>query len=218
MIQYNTRLLNYYINLDRESHDKEDANSKMQYRPIIARIHSNLGDLHYWDEDYYSATMESRAAMETLPDNKEDDSGFLTRVRCMLKLGLTYELRRLYPNAYQTYCRLINLLIGKRWVKEDEFGLSVIDAFTSGWQDKRQAMVFPKNRFLYTFPPSEKEVTFNHQFHRPLFGGNFNEIGEIDTLYSVNFDGVISTFANDLTVEKSQTINKLTLFEEIRYL
>lgn len=219
VIQYNTRLLNYYIGLDKESRDKDDANSKMQYRPIIARIHSNLGDLHYWDEDYYSATMEFRSAIETLPDSEEDESGFLTRVRCMLKLGLTYELRKLYPNAYQTYCRLISLLIKRRWVNEEHFGISVIDARTTGWQDKRQVMVYPKKRLLLNImSSSQREELFDQQFHRQLFEGDYNKVGNIETDYNINFDGIISTFARDLTVEKSQTINKLTLFEEIRYL
>ena len=218
VIQYNTRLLNYYIGLDKESRDRNNTNSKSLYGPIIARIHSNLGDLHYWDEDYYSSTMEYRAAIETLPDNKDDESGFLTRVRCMLKLGLVYEQRKLYPNAYQTYCRLINLLIKKRWVDENDFGLSVIDARTDGWQDKRNVMVYPKDSFMYALPPSTKEQIFNHQFNRPIFEGDYNRTEDINTSFSLNFDGIISAYAHDLTVEKSQTINTLTLFEEIRYL
>lgn len=216
VIQYNTRLLNYYINLDKEENkDKEDGR-KHRYLPLIARIHSNLGDLHFWDEDYYSATLEYRAAIETLPtsEDQEDESGFLTRVRCMLKLGLAYELRKLYPNAYQTYCRLINLLIKKRWVDEADFGLSVIDATSKGWQDKRQVMINKGEPSWYM----SSEDKFKHQFKRPIFNGDYNDSKNERIIYSLNFDGIVTAFAKDLTVEKARTINTLTLFEEIRYL
>lgn len=214
VIQYNTRLLNYYIQLDKERNNDKEEVHKQRYLPLIARIHSNLGDLHFWDEDYYSATLEYRASIETLPENEEDESGFLTRIRCMLKLGLAYELRKLYPNAYQTYCRLINMLIKKRWVNEADFGLSVVDARMKGWQDKRQVMVNTGEPSWYRAEADKYE----HQFKRPLFEGDYNNPGIGSTSYSVTFDGVITTFANDLTVAKTHTINTLTLFEEIRYL
>lgn len=209
VIQYNTRLLNYYLGLERENY--KNNNQKERYLPLIARIHSNLGDLHFWDEDYYSATLEYRAAIENLPDVNNDESGFLTKVRCMLKLGLAYELRKLYPNAYQTYCRLTSLLITKRWVNDDIFGLSVMDVNMKGWQDKRQVLIHQGIPKWWNH-----DDVFNNQFKRPKFNGNYNDPDNTD--YSFNFDGIITTFANDLTVEKSQTINKLTLFEEIRYL
>ena len=124
VIQHNTQLLNYYIELDRKQNDSVE---KRQYLPIIARIHSNLGDLHYWDEDYYSASLEYRAARESLPDDKTT-AGFLTKLRCMLKLGLTYELRRLYHNAYQIYGQIIRFLIENRWIDEEPFGLNVLES------------------------------------------------------------------------------------------
>lgn len=211
VIQHNTRMLNHYIELDKA--DKENKASHQQYLPIIARIHSNLGDLHYWDEDYYAAALEYRAAIITLPKDQEDDTGFITRVRCLLKLGLTYEFRKLYPNAYQTYCQLINQLISKRWVNEGTFGLTVMDARKIGWQNKRQVMMHPKwNNYSY----NQNDERYTQQFCRPLFDGDYTKSAHTD--YSVNFDGIISTFADDLTVEKSKTINSLTLFEEIRYL
>lgn len=119
VMQHNTRMLNHYIELDKS--DRGKGLKERPYLPIIARIHSNLGDLHFWDEDYYAASLEYRAAMDAL-DQKDDNSGFLTRIRCMLKLGLTYEFRQLFPNAYQLYCELMDLLINKRWINEARFG------------------------------------------------------------------------------------------------
>lgn len=99
VIQYYTRLLNYYIELDRK---QREHSSEKKYGSIIARIHANLGDLHYWDEDYNAAAFEYRAAIESLFSENTTYS-FLTKLRCMLKLGLTYESRKLYPNCYQIY-------------------------------------------------------------------------------------------------------------------
>ena len=119
VMQHNTRMLNHYIELDKS--DRGKGLKERPYLPIIARIHSNLGDLHFWDEDYYAASLEYRAAMDAL-DQKGNDLGFLTRIRCMLKLGLTYEFRQLFPNAYQLYCELMDLLTNKRWINDIPFG------------------------------------------------------------------------------------------------
>lgn len=129
VIQYNTRLLNYYIELDRK---QREHSSEKRYGPIISRIHSNLGDLHYWDEDYYAAVLEYRAAIESLVNDNTSYS-FLTKLRCMLKLGLTYESRKLYPNCYQIYTRIIKFLVENRWVDENKFGLSSQESRTHGW-------------------------------------------------------------------------------------
>ena len=142
VIQHNTRLLNYYIQLEQKEMSPSDKNRRFQ--PIIARIHSNLGDLHYWDEDYYKASLEYRAAIDAF--NEDDKQGFLTRIRCMLKLGFTYESRKLYPNAYQLYCQLISLLIKRRWVDERSLGLDIIETRAKGWREKRLSLVDPMVR------------------------------------------------------------------------
>ena len=207
VIQHNTRLLNHYMELDRP--DREAGNSHRQYLAIIARIHSNLGDLHFWDEDYYAASLEYRAAIDAFSKD-ETVWGFLTRIRCILKLGLTYESRKLFPNAYQLYGQLMELLIKKRWIKEEDYGLSVKDQYVNDWRGTRQVMV-------------EKEPVYGIEYHKPIFEKQFlREIVDLDDeekneVFSVNVDGIVSSFARDLTEEKTVTINSLTLFEEIRY-
>lgn len=201
VITHNKRLLNYYMELDKP--DRENNNSQRQYLPIIARIHSNLGDLHFWDEDYYAASLEYRAAIDGFSKD-ETVSGFLTRMRCMLKLGLTYESRRLFPNAYQLYCQLLELLIKKRWINENEYGLYTMDQYVDDWRGKKQVIV--KKGFRY-------DTKFDTQFNHDIV--SFDK--EDNYIYSVDVDGVISSFANDLTQEKTATINSLTVFEEVRY-
>ena len=172
VIQYNTRLLNYYIELDRKQ--REHSAEKI-YAPIIARIQSNLGDLHYWDEDYYAAGLEYRAAIESLSGDKTTSS-FLTMLRCMLKLGLTYESRKLYPNCYQIYTRIIKELIGFRWVDEDTFGMTIIESRTQGWKGKQPTLYLKK-------PDGYYEKTFEKQFGHKIYEGDYNKINEMSLLY-----------------------------------
>lgn len=206
VIQHNTRLLNHYLELDRT--DPENNSGHRQYIPIIARIHSNLGDLHFWDEDFYAASLEYRAAVDAF-SRDETVSGFLTRIRCMLKLGLTYESRKLFPNAYQLYCQLMELLIKKRWVDEKKYGLEVMDQYVDDWRGKKNVLVAEEPVYgMEPYTPSFKKQFLNEMVEdgddkrRPL---------------SINVDGMLSSFAADLTEEKTATINSLTLFEEVRY-
>ena len=209
VIQHNTHLLNYYIELDRKQNESAD---KHKYQPIIARIHTNLGDLHYWDEDYYSASLEYRAAIESLADDKTT-AGFLTKLRCMLKLGLTYELRKLFPNAYQIYGQIIRFLVENRWIDEEPFGLSVLDATVQGWRGKQQALVF-SNPGSVSYGNRDK---YESQFNHPQFDGDYSEPKPDLHEFGFNFDETVSTLSRDLTREKAEVVSKLTLFEEVRY-
>ena len=209
VIQHNTQLLNYYREMEHRKNTDGDGSewSNDKYQPIIARIHSNLGDLHYWDEDYYAASLEYRAAIEVLPNKRGSQSSFLTKMRCMLKLGLTYEMRKLYPNAYQIYCNLIEDLISQRWIEEEKFGLSVLDTYVADWRGKQQTLVYPA--------PSQGKGDLDEKYTQQFKINLYNGKGNYE--YMTNVDGVISSFANNLTREKSEQVNKLTLFEEIRY-
>lgn len=217
VIAHNTKLLNYYLS---SSKDK-DGNVMLNHRSNIALIHSNLGDLHYWDEDYYAATLEYRAAIDTLTTNNHQDhdkgedntvgnskADFLTKMRCMLKLGLTYEMRKLYPNAYQIYCNLIDEIINIRWIDEKDFGLSVLDNYIDDWRGKRQILA---SSFTGQDSPPPQTI-FQQQFIDKLYDSNNFKIK-----YVTNVDGVISSFAKNITPKKAQQVNILTLFEEIRY-
>ena len=217
VIQYNTHLLNFYIELDRK---EREHSSKKKYGSIIARIHSNLGDLHYWDEDYYAATLEYRASIESLTGDTTT-SGFLTRLRCMLKLGLTYESRKLYPNCYQIYTQIIELLIKSRWVEEKKLGLTGLETRTQGWKGKKPTLYLnPDNP--ETYPEGSDRKNFNQEFKHKIFegdhnNGNENNGGRVNTYYGFNFDETVSTLSQDLTREKSEMVGRLTLFEEVRY-
>ena len=214
VIQYNTRLLNYFIELDRK---QREHSSEKKYGSIIARIHSNLGDLHYWDEDYYAAALEYRAAIESLFSDNTTYS-FLTKLRCMLKLGLTYESRKLYPNCYQIYTRIIKFLIENRWVDEKKLGLHIQESRTQGWKGKQPTLYYNDSRKWFD---CDRE-TFESQFGRGIFEGDYNKNenedgGRLCAKFGFNFDETVSTLSQDLTVDKSDIVGRLTLFEEVRY-
>lgn len=209
VIQHNTQLLNYYIELDRKQNESVD---RRQYQPIIARIHTNLGDLHYWDEDYYAASLEYRAAIESLPDDKTT-AGFLTKLRCLLKLGLTYELRKLYPNAYQIYGQIIRFLIENRWVEEEPLGLSLYESRVKGWRGKQQALVYDSIPSL----SHGNQEQYESQFKHPLFEGDYSNSSTGAHEFGFNFDKAVSTLSRDLSVKKADIVSRLTLFEEVRY-
>lgn len=230
VIQHNIRLLEYYTKLARQDAGAGELNQR--YLPIIARIHSNLGDLRFWDEDYYSAALEYRAAVDTF-SREDEKAGFLTKVRCSLKLGLTYEMRKLYPNAYLLYSQLIEFLIHTRWVDEKALGLDVVDLSLDGWREKRLALVDPGARLcqdrqkceyqrqqhpdffnIRDEDPKEVRRKYREQFGRELWNYNQNEQS---VEYGANVDGVISSFSHDLTLEKSRVVSSLSLFEEVRY-
>ena len=220
VIQYNTRLLNYYIELDRKQREHSPNN---KYESIIARIHSNLGDLHYWDEDYYAAALEYRAAIESLP-NDNSTTSFLTKLRCMLKLGLTYESRKFYPNCYQIYTQIVKLLIENRWVKEENLGLTGLDSRTHGWKGKQSALYFSNSGKRLDESDVEGKTDgelFEKQFGRKIFEGDHNSLnavgGRVRTRYGFNFDETVSTLSQHLTIDKSDIVGRLTLFEEVRY-
>ena len=213
VIQYNTRLLNYYIELDRK---QREHSSERKYESIIARIHSNLGDLHYWDEDYYAASLEYRAAIESLSNNK-NTSAFLTKLRCLLRLGLTYESRKNYPTCYQIYTQIIELLINNRWVDENLFGLTELESRTQGWIGKQKALYFNKSIDRHY----GKQEKFVNQFKYRIFEGDHNRSGDdggiVETEYGFNSDEIVSTLSQNMTKEKSDVVVRLTLFEEVRY-
>ena len=208
VIQHNTRLLNYYIELDRK---QREHSTERKYLSIIARIHSNLGDLHYWDEDYYAASLEYRAAIESLP-NDDSTSSFLTKLRSMLKLGLAYESRKLYTNCYQIYAKIIGILIEARWVDESSLGMSVLESRTQDWRGKQHTLYNDSND-VFSFVWNEP---FDSQFKHQIFEGDYNQ-PEVRSEFGFNFDEVVSTLSRNLTPVKSGIVGRLTLFEEVRY-
>ena len=56
--RYNTRLLEHYISLSKS------VNDPYHYGEVLERIHENLGDIYFSEEDYYRAVHEYRSALQ----------------------------------------------------------------------------------------------------------------------------------------------------------
>lgn len=216
VIQYNTSLLNYY-NYNLNVQNDNDSN---RYASVLARIHISLGDLHFFDENFYNAALEYRMVLELLKCSESLDSdkkkdNFLSTVNTTLKLGLTYEYGNMLPNAYETYCNIISTLIKNRDIKESDLGLEVMEARSGDWKRKNPILVrVPENVHL-----QKNDDTYMKQIKHVLYEDDKNfRNSRMGMEYSLDFDKAISGLSDDLTLEKANIVSRLTLFEEVRYI
>lgn len=221
VIQHNTMLLNRCIELAKSGKNSDSAgNISEEYKPVIARIHSVLGDLHFGDEDYYKATLEYKVALkfnETKSVGKMDDMELMTKIRTNLKLGIAYEYRKMYPSAYHVYCQLVSYLVQLRNIQEKKFGFELAKENAYDWRYQKYIYVKSNknNSNSNNIPDNKPNDNFRKQFlYRNL---DNDENGNQGVYYYQSIDGVISGFSNDITPEKAKLMSILTLFEEVRY-
>lgn len=234
--QYNVKLLNYYLALN-----KTVGADGTIYNDAIARIHVTLADLYFQEEDYSRAIQEYRNALSFLDrtvkqTGKETPSSLITRIRCMLKMGLTCEYRKTYDTAYIIYCRLIDAMISVREVDERELGVDLIDSWTDDWRVKQPMIVDYGVRRKDDEKRREsvglKPRTYD-QYRDQFIGGIWNEGPQTTDAssyhesnsnksyydpaeYSLDFDKMVSGFAKNLSPEKSRFVMNLSLFEDVR--
>lgn len=219
--QHNIQLLNYLMELNRIAGDDVHADA-------IARIHATLGDLYFQEEDYTRAIQEYRNVLSQLdrhvrPDGSEPPASMLTRIRCMLKLGLTCEYRKTFDTAYITYCRLVNAMISVREVNEKNIGLDIVDTWTGDWRVKQPMIVDFGVRHRDDLE-RKKAQNVDGKRYNLYRSQNVNGIWEDNFVtgrydpaeYSLDFDAMVSGFAKNLTPEKSRFIMNLSMFEDVR--
>lgn len=230
--QYYAKLLNYYLNI---SHKSDPSGTNNMYGDVISRIHISLANLYFMEENYSRALQEYRCALNYLdrvikPDSQESLSSIITRVRCMLKMGLTCEYSKNYETAYVIYCNLVDTVIAVREVEEKQIGLDLLDRWVDDWRIKQPMLVDPgvkSNRFPYNYTwntSGDKYMHYvynlvwddsclyskdkdNHKLTNPRYGSS---------QYSLDFEHLISGFSKNLSPEKSHFIAKLSLFEDVR--
>lgn len=223
--QYYAKLLNYYLNISQKS---DPSGTNNMYGDVISRIHISLANLYFMEENYSRALQEYRCALNYLdrvikPDSQESLSSIITRVRCMLKMGLTCEYSKNYETAYVIYCNLVDAVISVREVDERKFGLQLVDRWTHDWRIKQPMVVDPgvmkrKSNNPYGYLCTDR---YYHQIYN-LVWDDANNKGVSQnphyegSEYSLNFDNLISGFSKNLSPEKSHIIAKLSLFEDVR--
>lgn len=231
--RYNMRLLSHYLKLSRMAPDGN------RYQEVIERIHENLGDIYFMDEDYYCAIHEYRNALkyiEEAPLTPDNVVGFL---KCSLKIGMSYEYRRTFENAYMMYNQTINKLIHLRWIDEGSIGLDYTSAWTNDWRVKQPLLLnysmleeigqtrpveitfSPYRRFAEHYRvPTEEVEKLQKNYRRQFLAGVWEDINKNNSSpeYSTTTDSIISGLSSNLTPEKSDILRRLTVFEDVRYI
>lgn len=207
--RYNTRLLWHYVNLAKTLDDKT------RYNTVLERIHENLGDIYFSEEDYYRAIHEYRSALQCMTAVAITPANLLPYLKCSLKVGMSYEYRRTFENAYMAYCQIINQLVHLQWFEEKELGLDYTLRLTHDWRTKQPVLVDKcATKWLFGFSP-------NAEYRRQFQSGLYEDIKDNSSFhpkYSLDSDKTISSLSANYTPEKSDIFLKLTAFEDVKYI
>ena len=208
--RYNTRLLSHYLKL---AGSKPDA---FIYKDVLERLHENQGDIFFFEEDYYRAIHEYRSALQYIPQDEYFAADMLAHLRCSLKIGMAYEYRKTPENAYMMYCEIINNLIHLHWIEEGELGLDYTMHLSGDWRLKQTVLV-DKATFKNEFDLNE-DSSLRRQFKSGLWEDLKQEWGVMNPQYSLDAERTISDFSGLYTPEKSELFERLTTFEDIKYI
>lgn len=229
--QYYAKLLNYYLDI---SHKSDPSGDNDMYGDVISRLHISLANLYFMEENYSRALQEYRCALNYLdrvikPESPESMSSIITRVRCMLKMGLTCEYSKNYETAYVIYCNLVDTVISVREVDERKLGLNLVDRWTDDWRIKQPMVVDPgvqRRRDPSRYQYGAESGHYMHYIFNLVWDDSCVTIKDSNKLifnpyygpaeYSLDFDHLISGFSKNLSPEKSHIIAKLSLFEDVR--
>jgi len=235
--RYNTRLLDYYLKLS------QSAPNDSHYHQVIERLHENLGDIYFMDEDYYLAIHEYRNALRYIDSVNLTPHNVIGFLKCSLKIGMAYEYRRTFENAYMIYSRTINNLVHLRWIDERSIGLDYTSKWTDDWRVKQPLLVnhevltkkmgptaskdiqklsfFGRGIESYKVP-SDEDLELGKRYRRQFLAGVWDDIkGDCQVQkpeYSTMTDRIVSGLSSNYTPEKSDILQRLTVFEDIRYI
>lgn len=235
--RYNTRLLDHYLKLS------QAAPEDKHYHRVLERLHENLGDIYFMDEDYYLAIHEYRNALKYIESINLTPHNVIGFLKCSLKIGMSYEYRRTFENAYMIYCQTINNLVHLRWIDERSIGLDYTSKWTGDWRVKQPLLVnygvlaekmgstssrditelSPSGRRLESYKsPTEEDLEFGKRYRRQFLAGVWDDIKDDEKVempeYSTTTDCIISGLSSNFTPEKSDILQRLTVFEDIRYI
>ncbi len=233
--RYNMRLLDYYLKLS------QSAPKDAHYHQVIERLHENLGDIYFMDEDYYLAIHEYRNALRYIDSVSLSSNNVIGFLKCSMKIGMAYEYRRTFENAYMIYCKTINNLIHLRWIDERSIGLDYTYRWTKDWRVKQPLLInydvlskekgladsmnvhemsILRNGWVSYKKPSDEELEMGKMYRRQFMTGIWEDICEHvkKAEYSTDAEKIVSSLSSNYTPEKSDILQRLTVFEEIRYI
>jgi hypothetical protein len=210
--RYNTRLLRNYLNLTNQTKDK---NQRERYCDVLERLHENQGDIYFSEEDYYRAIHEYRSALQYIDEGEISPRNLIAYLKCSLKIGMSYEYRHTFENAYMVYCQIINKLVQLRWMEESKFGLDYTMRLTHDWRVKQNVLVDAGT--LRGWYSNERNAELRRHF-KPGLVEDLREYHAFKPEYSIDADQTISELAKNFTPEKSELFLRLTVFEDVKFI
>lgn len=209
--RYNNRLLGNYLNLNNQA---KDENQKERYCSVLERLHENQGDIYFSEEDYYRAIHEYRSALQYIDENSISPKNLIAYLKCSLKVGMSYEYRHTFENAYMVYCQIVNKLIRLRWMEEKKFGLDYTMRLTHDWRVKQTVLVDINS--LKGWYSNDR----NKALRRHYKSGLIEDLREssFSPVFSIDSDKMISGLSKNFTPEKSNVLLRLTAFEDIKFI
>ncbi|MEQ9424008.1 MAG: ATP-binding protein [Cyclobacteriaceae bacterium] len=96
------------------NNDINPINSETPYIHSLGFIHGNIGDLHFYDQEYDDAIVEFKEAVQLLRQKRGDEELTIDQLvvltRLFLKLTISFEKKKSYASAYLTCENLIELI------------------------------------------------------------------------------------------------------------
>lgn len=210
--RYNMRLLWNYMALTNQTKDK---NQKERYCGVLERLHENQGDIYFSEEDYYRAIHEYRSALHYIDEKDISAKNLIPYLKCSLKVGMSYEYRHTFENAYMVYCQVINKLIQLRWMEESDYGLDYTMRLTHDWRIKNTVLVDAGALKGWYSNECNKEL---RRHFKPGLYEDLKDFSSFNPHFSFDSDKTISSLSRNLTPEKSNMLLKLTAFEDIKFI
>ncbi|MCR4812741.1 MAG: ATP-binding protein [Bacteroidales bacterium] len=210
--RYNTRLLWNYMSLTNQTKDKSQ---KERYCGVLERLHENQGDIYFSEEDYYRAIHEYRSALQYIDDRDISAKNLIPYLKCSLKVGMSYEYRHTFENAYMVYCQIINKLIHLRWVEEKTLGLDYTMRLTQDWRVKQAVLVDADSMKGWFSNECNSDI---RRHFKPGLMEDLIESSSFKPEYSIDSDKTISHLTKNFTPEKSDILLQLTAFEDVKFI
>jgi hypothetical protein len=209
---------NYFSLLHRlEERYKKITDDRTEYIHSIALIHSTLGDLYFYDEEYNDAIVEYLDAVQYLRYSdlsEEQVSLMLILVRNMLKLGLAYEKRKTYDSAFGTFTELCSLLIKYRYIDVNAIGLEEKKEGNHYYLVRNTHSRYKEVRYIGGETGNEEKRKSLSPID--LFTENFvPNLSAYDNVFSTR-EGFLNRLTNEINPNIQKILGKISSFEGLR--
>lgn len=219
----------YNNRLTRLKAEYEKGSTLKNYVHSIGFVHTILGDLYFYDEEYDDAITQYQEAVQYLRKCKfsgtdEDLYLFLLVIRDMLKLGFALEKKKSFDSAYMIYGKLTSMIIDFRNLDLRSIGLKEIFIEKNELAKQPNKLSAQENIILENLPPGK--VSALSKIERTADGAmkkdepmeeieNEEYCGEEKVLsLSRNFSNLLMNLP--FTPKKEDLMFRLSLFEGIR--